>query len=194
MRIFDSATSAGQWRWCWDQSLACCAPPGWPKFSQPTRVQNNPECSACRGFLRWVDGMEDLRLQPVEGLVPPGEVLVLVGALALRMMSWHRDCSVPPRLCRALRLPHICVLSDPAAGSCSLSLYPLMDGSVSLWPHPPSTTTSLHRSVLIPLHSGTDPLFLLSACTTWPEIKTRVMLKIRAHKLQCNYLVYTVCQ
>lgn len=51
---------------------------------------------------------------------------------------------------------HLCAVW-PAAGSCSLSLYPLMDGSVSLWPHPPSTTTSLRHSVLIPLHPGTDP-------------------------------------
>lgn len=160
MRIFDSASRTGQRRWGWDQSLACCATPGRPEFSQATREQNSPECTAHRGLLRWVEGMDGLRLQPVEGLALLGVVLVLVGALALRMRSWHRDSSIPPRLCRALRLPHICVLSDPAAGSCSLSLYPLMDGSVSLWPHPLSTTTSLHRSVLMSLHSGTDPLFL----------------------------------
>lgn len=96
----------------------------------------------------------------MEGLALLRAVLVLVGALALWVRSCHRDSSVLPQLWRAPRLPHICVLSDPAAGSCSLSLYPLMDGSVSLWPHPPSSTTSLHHSILIPLRPDTDPLFL----------------------------------
>lgn len=71
-------------------------------------------------------------LQPVQGLAFQGGLLELVGAVALRVRSWRRDSSALPRLWRGPRLPHICVLSEPAAGSCSLSLYPLMDGSVSL--------------------------------------------------------------
>lgn len=82
-------------------------------------------------------------------------------------------CPPPPA-----RLPYICVLSNPEAGSCYRSLEPLMDGSISFWPHPHGTTSSPRCTQLTPLYSRHN-------LARW--VTARVRRSITAIKLGRNY-------
>lgn len=142
MRIFDSAASTGQRRWCWDQSLACCATPGRPEFSQATREQNSPECTAHRGFLRWVEGMDDLRLQSVEGLGIAGSGTGVSGSPGSENEVMAQGLQRSPSALSGPEAPsHLCAVWPSGRQLLPLIIPP------NGWIRFPLTSSSLHNNI-----------------------------------------------
>ncbi len=149
MWIFDSAASARQWRWCWDQSLACCAPLGRPKFSWAIQEQSGPQCSARRTF-RWVEGMNDLHLQPVEWLCFAGSGAGVSGSTDSENEVMALGLQRSPTTLLGLEAPsHLC-----AVWPSGRQLLPLII-SPNGWICFPLTSSSLHNNSPPWLHPDT---------------------------------------
>lgn len=91
-------------RWCWAQCLARRAPAGRLEFTKATLGQDSTERSAG---------------------VDSGELKAWLRSGGFWLWEWGHGSGTPvppPPPPTSARLPHICALSNPEAGSCSLSL------------------------------------------------------------------------
>lgn len=187
---FDSAASAGQWRWCWDQSLACCAPLGRSEFSQATGGQNSPECSAHREFsqVSWGHGWTPSSASGGPGIGGSGDG---VGGNEVMAQGLQRSPSALP----GPEAPsHLCAVWPSGRQLLPLIIPP------NGWIRFPLTSSCLHNNIPPSLRSDTPFVYAQTPFFfhVWSAEQAQLGLQWKqGFRLQpTNYsgLIYTVYQ